>query len=162
MHNMVIVANKTTDVILICPYKNDINWSIKDKFDKLSTKYGAQVDAKTNANVNIPAIIGDSVKLDDKIPNDIYVIESNKKPNIVVKYIGTFGISKYESIAKYITVNITGITINKNAAKNLAITTPTIPTGDVNKSCSVPDFLSPANDHIVISGVIIINPYNAV
>ena len=43
------------------------------------------VAANTNANVNIPAIIGDSVKLDANIPNEIYVIESNKNPNIDVK-----------------------------------------------------------------------------
>ena len=161
-HVIVSVTNNTTDAILICPYKKFINWSINDKLFKLSTKYGTHVAANTKANVIIPEIIGDSVRLDASIPNDMNVIESSKNPKTVVKYIGTFGISKKHNIPKYISVHITGININKNADKNFAITTPNMLTGDVNKSWSVPDFLSPENDHIVISGIINISPYNAV
>ena len=110
----------------------------------------------------IPAIIGDSVILDASIPNDMYVIESSKNPKIDVKYIGIFGISKKHKIPKYINVNITGITINNNADKNFATTTPNMLIGDVISNWSVPDFLSPETVHIVISGTININAYNAV
>ena len=94
MHAIVNVKNNTIELMSICPYKNVINWSNSDKFDKLVTIYGIHVDPNTNANVIIPAIIGDSVRLDANIPNDIYVIESSINPNIDVKYIDTFGISK--------------------------------------------------------------------
>lgn len=159
---IVNVTNNTQEPIFICPYKKFMNWSINDKFDKLSTKYGTQVAANTSANVIIPAIIGDSVRLDASIPNDIYVIESSKNPKIDVRYIGILGISKKHKIPKYINVNTTGITIKSNADKNFAITTPNILTGDVNSNWSVPDFLSPENVHIVRSGTINISPYNAV
>ena len=47
------------------------------------------------------------------------------------------------------------------ADKNFAITTPIIPTGDVNRIWSVPFFRSPENVHIVNSGIININPHEA-
>ena len=95
------VTNNTQEPIFICPYKKFMNWSINDKFDKLSTKYGTQVAANTSAYVIIPAIIGDSVRLDASVPNDIYVIESSKNPKIDVRYIGILGISKKHKIPKY-------------------------------------------------------------
>ena len=61
-----------------------INWMICQK----------SVDPNTNPNDSIPEIIGESVKLDASIPNEIYVPESNKNPNIDVKYVGISGISK--------------------------------------------------------------------
>ena len=94
IHNIVIVTYKTTDAISIWPNKKFLNWSINDKSDKLSIRDGIHVDVNTTANVIIPDIIGDSVKLDDNIPTDMYVIESSINPNIDVKYIGTFGTSK--------------------------------------------------------------------
>ena len=80
-----MLKNKITVPMSICPYKKLINLSIKEKSDKVSTKYGIHVDAKTNANVNIPAIIGDSVRLDAKIPKEMYTHDSNKNPNAEVK-----------------------------------------------------------------------------
>ena len=91
-HNIVSVINNIVDVISICPYKKLINKSIKEKPDNASIKYGNHVDANTNPNVNIPDIIGDSVKLDERIPKDIYAIDNNKNPNIDVKYVGISGV----------------------------------------------------------------------
>ena len=68
-----------------------MNISIKDNPDKELTKYGTHVDANTIAKVTIAAIIGDSVILDANIPNDIYVIDNSKNPNIDVKYVGISG-----------------------------------------------------------------------
>ena len=80
------VTNNTQEPIFICPYKKFMNWSINDKFDKLSTKYGTQVAANTSANVIIPAIIGDSVRLDASVPNDIYekICQKVKNKNIKI------------------------------------------------------------------------------
>ena len=89
---MVSVTNKTVDVISIFPYKKLINKLINEKLDNDSTIVGSQVDANTNATVNIPETIGDSVILDANNPNDIYDIDNNKNPNIDVKYVGTSGI----------------------------------------------------------------------
>lgn len=83
--------NNTTDEIFIVPYKKLINKSISDILDKLVTIYGSHVVPNTNANVIIPDTIGDSVKLEENIPNPTYTRESNKNPNIDVKYIGIFG-----------------------------------------------------------------------
>lgn len=58
-------------VISICPYKNVINLFIKENDSKLLTNSGIHVVADTNANVRIPDIIGDSVKLETNIPKDI-------------------------------------------------------------------------------------------
>ena len=154
--------NNTTDAMSICPYKKLINWSIRDNLDKLFTKYGIHVNAKTAAKVSIPDIIGDSVILDANTPIEIYVHDNSIKPNIDVKKIGILGTSKKQRIPKYIKVHKTGIKISIIADKNLATTTPSIPTGDVNRSWSVPDFLSPEKVHIVKSGVINIKPYSAV
>ena len=89
---MVSVTNKTVDVISIFPYKKLINTFINEKLDNSSTIIGSQVEANTNATVNIPETIGDSVILEANNPNDIYDIDSNKNPNIDVKYVGTSGI----------------------------------------------------------------------
>ena len=89
---MVSVTNKTVDVISIFPYKKLINRLINEKLDNDSTMVGSQVDANTNATVNIPETIGDSVILDANNPNDIYDIDNNKNPNIDVRYVGTSGI----------------------------------------------------------------------
>ena len=89
---MVSVTNKTVDVMSIFPYKKLINKFINEKLDNDSTIVGSQVDANTNATVNIPETIGDSVILDANNPNDMYDIDNNKNPNIDVKYVGTSGI----------------------------------------------------------------------
>ena len=92
MHKIVSVTNKTVDVISIFPYKKLINKFINEKLDNESTIVGSQVEANTNATVNIPDTIGDSVILDANNPKDMYDIDSNKNPNIDVKYVGISGI----------------------------------------------------------------------
>jgi len=89
---MVSVINKTVDVISIFPYKKLINKFINEKLDNSSTIVGSHVDANTNATVNIPETIGDSVILDANNPKDMYDIDNNKNPSIDVKYVGTSGI----------------------------------------------------------------------
>ncbi len=91
-NNTVSVINNTVATMSICPYKNLINESINEKSDNTVTKYGIHVDANTNPKVIIPDIIGDSVKLDASIPNDIYVIDNSTNPSIDVKYVGTSGV----------------------------------------------------------------------
>lgn len=90
--NIVSVMKNINDTMSICPYKNFINKSIKDNPDRLDTKYGSHVEINTIVKVKIAAIIGDDVMLDASIPNDIYVIASNKNPNIDVKYVGISGV----------------------------------------------------------------------
>lgn len=68
-----------------------MNRSISDSPDSADWKYGNHVDINTNPNVSIPAIIGDSVRLDASTPNDMYVIANSINPSIDVRYVGMFG-----------------------------------------------------------------------
>ena len=72
-HNIVIVTNKTTDVISICPYKKFINLSNKEYSDKFFIKYGSHIDAKTPAKVKIPTIVLSAA--DDPIIKEEYIDE---------------------------------------------------------------------------------------
>ena len=99
--------------------------------------------------------------LEANIPNAIAELLINKNPSMLTNTALMFGSPKYPTIKKYINENSNVITITDNAAKNFPKTTPTILTGDVNISCSVPVFLSSENILIVSIGAIIISPYNA-
>ena len=84
----------------------------------------------------------------------MYVMQNSKNPNIVTSAVCTCGAPKWLVIAKYIKL-INSVIITTTAADiNFPNTIFVILSGDVNNNCSVPDFLSSANERIVNNGII--------
>jgi len=154
-HVMVKDTNNTTDDKDIVPTgKHEVNAFTGENGANPLYMFGKNHNRMDVAIVMTPAMIWFSVMLDAKVPSAMYAIPNSKKPNRVVSAVDRCGSPNCISMAKYMNVNSSDMSMMLVPAMNFASTMEVMLLGAVSNSCSVPVFLSSANRRMVSMGTI--------